>query len=73
MLFMEAVELMKQGKNVSRACWSEEDGYLTLLQGMKFAWKIITKPGPNAGNHIFSVEELCASDWMEYDGQQFAA
>jgi hypothetical protein len=48
-----------------RESWSEEDGYLVLLEGMKHCWKILTKPTVNAGNHIFSVEELSASDWMK--------
>ena len=35
---------------------------------MKHAWKIITHPAPNAGNHIFSVEELSADDWEIVEG-----
>ncbi len=39
---------------------------------MKHAWKIITSPAPNAGNHIFSVAELAADDWVEYNESKFA-
>jgi len=63
MLFQDALKLLVEGENLVRACWKPEDGYLTLLEGMKHVWKIITVPGPNAGNHIFSVEELSADDW----------
>lgn len=71
MLFQEALEMLKQGKNVSRAAWSREDGYLVLLTSMKHVWKILTYPGPNAGNHIFNVDELSADDWQEYDAAAF--
>ena len=53
---------------VARKSWSEQDGYLIFLSGMKHAWKIITHPAPNAGNHIFSVEELSADDWEIVEG-----
>lgn len=72
MLFMEALEMLKSGKDVSRQSWSEEDGYLTFMSGMKHIWKILIKPQPNAGNHIFSVEELLADDWSEFDSNKFA-
>lgn len=72
MLLADALKLLKEGKQVRRATWSEEEGYLTLMKGMKHVWKIITKPGPNAGNHIFSYDELVAEDWKEYDEADFA-
>ena len=72
MLFSEALELLRQGKNVARESWSQADGYLVFMKGMKHIWKIITHPTPNAGNHILSVEELLASDWAEYDENKFA-
>lgn len=72
MFFDQALFLLKEGKNVSRDSWAEEDGYLVLLVGMKHVWKIITKPGPNAGNHIFSVDELSATDWSVHNPNRFA-
>lgn len=72
MLFMEALTLLKSGKHVSRECWSEEDGFLAFMPGMKHVWKIIIKPQPNAGNHILSVEDLEAQDWQEFDMAKFA-
>lgn len=68
MLFAEALEALKQRKMVARKSWVEEEGYLVLLSGMNHIWKILTKPGPNAGNHIFSVNELSADDWEIVEG-----
>ena len=72
MLFSEALSLLKEGKSVSRECWKQEDGYLVFMKGMRHVWKILTHPTPNAGNHIFSVEELCADDWVEFCEEKFA-
>lgn len=71
MLFSEALKLLKDGKDMSRACWKEEDGYLAFMKGMKHIWKILPHPNPNAGNHILSVEELEADDWKEYNADDF--
>lgn len=73
MLFMEALKLLEDGKNVSRKCWKDEDGYLTLMSGMKYVWKILITPQPNAGNHILSVEDLKSDDWEEFDLNKFSA
>lgn len=67
MKLCEAIQSMKEGKQVKRAGWTYEDGYLTIMQGMKHVWKIILSPAPNAGNHIFSIEEVEADDWMLFD------
>lgn len=69
MLFNDALKLLLEGKHVARASWSQEDGYLAFMEGMKHVWKIITTPTPNAGNHIFSVEELLANDWVIFGSQ----
>lgn len=66
MLFADALDCLKNGELVKRASWSDADGYLVFLKGMKHVWKILTNPNPNAGNHIFSVEELCADDWISF-------
>ena len=71
MLLKDALVLLSEGKCISRECWSEQDGYLVLMKGIKYVWKILTKPTPNAGNHIFSYEELVADDWKEYDENVF--
>jgi hypothetical protein len=65
MKFAEALQLLKAGENLARGAWAESEGYLTLLPGMAHVWKVITKPGPNCGNHIFSVAELEADDWLK--------
>jgi hypothetical protein len=67
----EALRMLKEGRCISRKVWSESEGYLILMKGMKNIWKIITIPGPNAGNHIFSYDELCADDWEEYSEAKF--
>lgn len=72
MKFAEALAALKERKMVARKSWAEEEGYLVFLSGMKHVWKIITKPAPNAGNHIFSVDELSADDWEVVEGSNVA-
>lgn len=72
MLFIEALELMNKGKMVRRDNWTLEDGYLVKMDGMKHVWKILTSPQPNAGNHIISVEEMLASNWVEKEIGQWS-
>ncbi len=67
MKFQEALELLQQGHVLCRESWTMEDGYLTFMPGMKHIWKIVLNPSPNAGNYIFSVEDLTASDWKKFD------
>ncbi len=67
MLLQEALELLEAGEAVCREAWSLEDGYLMLLQGMKHVWKIICHPQTNAGNYIYSHEDLRASDWRKFE------
>lgn len=70
MNFNEALNALKDNKKVKRAAWSKEDGYLVLLPGMAFVWKIVLVPNPNAGNFIFSVEDFLGEDWEEYSEVQ---
>lgn len=72
MLFAEAVQALKDGKMVARKGWVEQEGYLIFLSGMNHVWKIITSPQPNAGNHIFSMNELSADDWEIVTGSNVA-
>jgi hypothetical protein len=66
MLFQEALSELKDGIAMRRAEWPIEEGYLKLMPGMKFVWKIVLVPNPNAGNFIFSVEDLEGNDWEEF-------
>ncbi len=66
MLLQEALKMLKEGTDVTRGAWKKEDGYLTFMQGMTHVWKIMLHPNPNAGNYIFSVEDLEATDWLAY-------
>lgn len=67
MLFTDALNELKAGKYMRRTNWTREEGYIVFMPGMIHAWKIIPHPNPNAGNHIFSVEEMTASDWEVID------
>ncbi len=67
MLLQEAIEQLKSGKVLCREAWTIEDGYLKLMPGMAYIWKIVLKPTPNAGNYIFSFDDLIASDWKEFE------
>jgi len=67
MLFQEALDLLQAGEALCREVWSLEDGYLKLMEGMKYVWKIVLHPNPNAGNYIFSVEDFLAGDWKKFE------
>ena len=66
MLFSEALVALKAGDAMCREIWTPEDGYLVLLEGMKYVWKIVLQPNPNAGNFIFCVEDFEAHDWKKF-------
>jgi len=66
MLFAEALDLLKSGEIMHRRGWAIEEGYLTLMCGMTHIWKIQLHPNPNAGNYIFSVEDLSSDDWQPF-------
>jgi hypothetical protein len=59
----EAIEALKSGLHLYRTGWNPQDGYICLMPGMSHVWKIVLNPQPNAGNYIFSMEDLTSSDW----------
>jgi len=63
MQLQEAIEQLKSGADLYRTGWNPQDGYIRLMPGMSHVWKIVLSPTPNAGNYIFSVEDLTANDW----------
>jgi hypothetical protein len=63
MLLQAALELLKDGESLYRTGWDPQDGYVVFMKGMTHVWKIVLKPQPNAGNYIFSLEDLLANDW----------
>jgi hypothetical protein len=67
MLFSEALAQLKASVPVYRKGWESQDGYLSLMPGMTHVWKIVLQPAPNAGNYIFSVEDLEKDDWELYN------
>jgi len=66
MLFKDALSKLEKGIPMNRKSWLETDGYLKLMPGMGYVWKIVLLPNPNAGNFIFAVEDFRADDWQEY-------
>ena len=66
MLLQQALLNLQEGKQMHRSCWTIEDGYLSLMPGMTHIWKVVIKPTTNAGNYIFSLEDLLADDWQEF-------
>lgn len=67
MLLSEAMVELHAGHSMCRAAWTIEDGYLMLMPGMKHVWKIVLNPAPNAGNFIFSVEDIEGADWKIFE------
>ena len=62
-----AIEYLEDGACMSRQAWKLEEGYLKLMPGMTHIWKIVLHPAPNAGNYIFSLADLVADDWKEFE------
>ena len=67
MLLQEALDLLQKGEVLVRECWTLDDGYLVMMKGMQHVWKIVLHPSPNAGNYIFSLADLLASDWKVFE------
>ncbi len=66
MQFVDALQALKDGKYMCLDAWEASLGYLVLMPDMPYIWKIIPMPNPNAGTHTFSLEDLCADDWVLY-------
>lgn len=67
MLLQDALTCLRAGKQMHRRAWGIDEGYLSLMKGMTHVWKVVIKPTTNAGNYIFSVEDLLADDWQEFE------
>lgn len=72
MLLQEALSNLQAGKQMHRAAWDIKEGYLSLMPGMAHIWKVVIIPSTNAGNFIFSLEDLLADDWQEFQLPQEA-
>lgn len=68
MQLSDALVKLKEGHAMHRTGWVPQDGYVSLMPGMAHVWKIVLQPSPNAGNFIFSYEDLTSSDWEEFKG-----
>lgn len=66
MLFEEALTALRDGKSMCRSKWTLDDGYLQIMTGMSYVWKIVLLPNPNAGNYIFAIDDFLADDWQEF-------
>lgn len=66
MLLQDMLVQLQAGQVMCRAAWTQEDGYLAMMKGMHHVWKIVLQPNPNAGNYIFSLEDLLADDWQVF-------
>lgn len=67
MLFLEALAQLKSGEPMRRTAWADSEGYLKILPGMAYVWKIVLTPNPNAGNFIFSIADFDGDDWVKYE------
>lgn len=67
MLLQEALSNLQDGKQMHRKAWDISEGYLSLMPGMTHVWKVVITPSTNAGNFIFSVEDLTSDDWQEFE------
>lgn len=72
MLLQEALKELKNGARLYRDGWEIKDGYIALMPGMKHVWKIVLQPQPNAGNYIFSYEDLVSDDWSNFVSEEEA-
>lgn len=66
MLFTDALLKLKEGVAMRRSAWDDSEGYLKVMPGMDYVWKIVLKPNPNAGNFIFSIADFDGDDWVEF-------
>ena len=66
MLFTEALAKLQEGAPMRRAAWPDSEGYLKLMPGMGYIWKIVLVPNPNAVNFIFSLADFNGDDWEEF-------
>jgi hypothetical protein len=63
MLFQEAMTELLAGRYMARTAWDQTCEYVCLMPGMNTIWKILTIPGPNAGNWLPLIQDLIADDW----------
>jgi hypothetical protein len=66
MLFTEALDKLRADVPMRRTAWADSEGYLKLMPGMDYVWKIVLFPNPNAGNFIFSFADFEADDWVQF-------
>ena len=70
MNFNEMLAKLEEGFCTRRESWPLDEGYLKLMLGMKNVWKIVIRPAVNAGNHLFSVADFKANDWVIVNNEQ---
>lgn len=71
MLFSEALKELEAGKQVVREGWNKDFGYLTLLPGAPYIWRVsICGDKVNAGGYPFVVEDYNANDWKVWKDEK---
>jgi len=65
MKFVQALDLLEQGKYIVREGWHRTDGFICLMPGMPLPWKIMPAPNAHAGVHTLSRDDIKATDWKE--------
>ena len=66
MQFSDVVTALQQGQFAQRAGWAATGEYIALLPGIQHIWKVTTTPNVSAGNCLFSVDDMIATDWALY-------
>ncbi len=64
MNFQDALVQMQQHQFMVRSGWKPAEGFVCIMPGMLYVWRITPMPTPNAGNFIMTVEDMQASDWI---------
>ena len=72
MNFNDALVQLKASVPVYRTGWEPQDGYLVLMPGMGYVWKIVLSPSPNAGNYMWSVADFEGEDWEVFTPAKLA-
>ena len=70
MQFSEVITALQAGSYAQRASWASTGEYIALLPGIQHIWKVTSLPAVSAGNCLFSVEDMTATDWALYPAAQ---
>jgi hypothetical protein len=70
MKYIEAYELMKEGKDLSRAAWDyvtadgvKDEKFCVMFKNVNYIMCFRYHPNPQFGNYVPLLEDLEADDW----------